>query len=71
MGLRTLWKFKNGNLVPADSAKYKKLASYTLPDLLEDPEHFGYPVWKCCRLIESINDLKKESNVVKIEDSEG
>lgn len=45
-------KVDAGRLVPVDTDDYEKIASIVVPDSLEDPTHYGYPIWKCCRLIQ-------------------
>ena len=37
------------------------LASVVVPDSLDHPDHFGYPLWKCCRLIESVCVLEDDA----------
>jgi len=52
-------KVENGRLVPANKAEYEKIAAIVVPDSIEDSNHFGYPFWQCCRVLEASANQKK------------
>lgn len=47
-------KIANGELVPKDSAWYAAQGSLVIPDSLEDTNHFGHVIWKCCQLLKEL-----------------
>lgn len=44
-------KVANGKLVPEDEKAYKAEVTVVVPDSLDDPDHFGHVLWKCCQLL--------------------
>lgn len=58
MSLVSPLKVENDRLVPADEVEHKKLVSVAIPESLEDPNHYGYPLWRCCSLLQAAAEKK-------------
>ena len=58
MSLVSPLKVENDRLVPADEAEHKKLVSVVIPESLDDPNHYGYPLWRCCSLLQTAAENK-------------
>lgn len=54
-------KVEDGRLVPVDKSEYMKIASIVVPDSIGVPNHFGFPLWQCCRILEASNKHMNES----------
>ena len=49
-------KFEGRDLVPVHESTYKHYVTVEVPDSPEYPTHFGHVIWKCCSILEEIEN---------------
>lgn len=49
---------EDGILVPADADKYNKVVHLDIVESLDDPNHFGHPIYKLCNFVASLAETK-------------
>ena len=53
---------ENCKAIPTSPEKFSKIVHVSIPDSVNDPNHFGHPIHKLCEFLASVGEQKKAAS---------